>query len=103
MTQEYKSEFGRIFRSPSFFAQPLNSGGHGVAQVDGALEALAFDDLPLQVEEYDVARRVGAGVDVVPVSGHQASFANRARSVHSVVERGGYCIESSGWRGYFGH
>jgi hypothetical protein len=52
---------------------------------------LAFDDLPLQVKENYVPRGFGAGVDVVLVAGHRASFAGGALHVYSVLEEVRYC------------
>ena len=54
---------------------------------------MAFNDLPLQVEENDIPRRLGASVDVVMIAGHRESFASGGGRVYSVVEEAGYCIQ----------
>ena len=90
-----EAESRRAFRMPTFTDESLQRCGHGRCQVDGRFEARAFDDFPLQVEENQVSRGVGARVDIVVVAGHYGSFANDGYRVHSVVGRGEYCMGGS--------
>jgi hypothetical protein len=92
--QKDEAESGHAFSSPTLSGESLHGRSHRAAQVGGGFEPLGFDDFPLQVKENDVPRRIGAGVDVVVISGHRGSFASGGRHVYSVVARTGYCIRA---------
>lgn len=92
-----KAKSRRAFRMPTFSGESLQGSGHGRCQVDGRFEARVFDDFPLQVEENQVSRGVGARVDVVVVAGHRGSFANDRYRVHSVVGTEEYCMGPFGF------
>lgn len=89
-----KAKSRRAFRMPAFTDESLQGCGHRRCQVYGGFEARVFDDFPLQVEENQVSRGVGARVDVVVVAAHRGSFANDGYRVHSVAGRGEYCMGS---------
>lgn len=94
--QKDESKFYRVLKRPTFADQSIDGGGHGIAQIAGALQGLAFYDLPLQIEENQISRGVGAGEDVVLVAGHRESVANRGSSVYPVVSRARNCMGSIG-------
>ena len=73
--QEYESEPRCVFRLPALYFKSLQGCRHALCQVGRALQPLAFDDFPLQVEENYISWGVGAGVEVVMVSDHGGSFA----------------------------
>jgi hypothetical protein len=90
--QKDEAESGHVFSLPTLSGESLHDRSHRAAQVGGGFEPFGFDDFPLQVKENDVPRRIGAGVDVVVISGHRGSFASGSGRVYSVVARTGYCI-----------
>jgi hypothetical protein len=78
----------------------MDGGCHCRAQVGGRRQALAVNNFPLQVEEYDEARRFTVGVHVVVVAGHRASVAGSRLPRPPSSERGEilYGLEQQGSR-----
>lgn len=54
---EHETIFRYAFRPPSFALESLDSYRHCAGKVAGWPQALAFDHLPVQVPQHDVARR----------------------------------------------
>lgn len=75
--EKHEAEFDGALRLPAFADQSVDEGDQGAMQVGARFEAPAFNDFPLQVEEHQVARGLGAGINIVMVAGHRESFANR--------------------------
>ena len=70
----------RGLRVPSVILEERDSGRHGARQVRGGLQALAVDQLPLQVPDGDVARRRGDVVAREGVAAHGSDYRQRRKT-----------------------
>jgi hypothetical protein len=77
--QEYEAVRGVAFGAPAVLLQAFDGGGHGVVEIGVGLQLRAFDDLPLQSPEHDVAWRCCVCVRIGSLAAHAADCGERAR------------------------